>query len=349
MTAMNILFFILTTLACVSPFLTLLHLWQMKEWRWDRLIDHLKTEGIFASLVGKARYLIGALWLMNGLLVFAFMSQTIAGRNSFLSIWFLALPGLLVLLGLLQWFMKKQPMPVWTRKAQLMFVVSLLLTIVVGVLSIVYISFGYDKPGNIIETRPLFWILSVLPYLQSLILAVSWMLLRPIDLYLKNRILTRAKTLRTAHPHLTVIGITGSVGKTTTKELLHHLLKSKGAIATPLHVNTEMGVAAWITKVLSSEPTDSKKILIVEMGAYRIGEIALLCSVAQPTIGVLTLVGKQHSGLFGGESAIAKAKGELLRSLTKDARAFVNADSPLIDLLLKESPVKPLTLSLIHI
>ena len=344
MSTFNTLFLTLTALACVSPLLTLLHLWQMKEWRWDRLLDHLKTEGIFITLVGKARYLIGALWLLNGLLVFAFMSQSTESRDLFFSIWMLILPVLLVILGTLQWFMKKQPMPVWTRKAELMFVVSILLTIGAGVLVMIYTSFGFDKPENIIKTNTFAWITTLLPYLGSFFVVLSWLLLRPIDLFLKNRILARAKALRASHPHLIVIGITGSVGKTTTKELIHHLLKDKGAIATPLHVNTEMGVAGWLSSVLKDEPYDSTRILVVEMGAYRIGEIALLCEIAQPTIGVVTFVGKQHSGLFGGEEAIAKAKGELVAHLPKNGHAFVNADSPLIDLLLKESTVNPITI-----
>lgn len=333
MSTLGTSFLILTTLACVSPLLTLLHLWQMKEWRWDRLMDHLKTEGVFSTLVGKARYLIGALWLLNGLLVFAFMSQSIESRDLFFIVWGLALPTLLVLLGFLQWSMKRQPMPVWTRKAQIMFLGCIIGTIIAGWLCESFIGSGSEI---------------VLPYMQSIILALVWLLLRPIDLFLKNRILARATMLRAGHPDLTVIGITGSVGKTTTKEILYHLLKDTGAIATPLHVNTEMGVADWLIRTLVHEPRDSKRILIVEMGAYRTGEIALLCEIAQPTIGIVTFVGKQHSALFGGEEAIARAKGELLASLPKDGYAFVNADSPLLDLLVKESTVKPTTIGTDH-
>jgi UDP-N-acetylmuramoyl-tripeptide--D-alanyl-D-alanine ligase len=151
---------------------------------------------------------------------------------------------------------------------------------------------------------------------------------------MKKKVMSRAIALRKAHPALRVIGITGSVGKTTTKELLKHVLKDLGAIATPMHVNTEMGVAAWLTETLKKEPADSDRILIVEMGAYRGGEIALLCDIAKPSVGVLTYVGRQHVALFGGEQGIARAKAELLASLPVDGRAYVNADSPLIDVLL---------------
>jgi UDP-N-acetylmuramoyl-tripeptide--D-alanyl-D-alanine ligase len=92
-------------------------------------------------------------------------------------------------------------------------------------------------------------------------------------------------------------------------------------------VNTEMGVAAWMTNILRSEPMDSKRALIVEMGAYRIGEIALLCRIAKPTIGAITYVGNQHLSLFGSREAIIEGKGELFAALPADGRAFGNSDN----------------------
>jgi UDP-N-acetylmuramoyl-tripeptide--D-alanyl-D-alanine ligase len=121
----------------------------------------------------------------------------------------------------------------------------------------------------------------------------------------------------------TIIAIAGSVGKTTTKELLSHVLQDLSPAATPAHVNTEMGVAQWLANIGKKNPP----VLIVEMGAYKKGEISLMCSIAQPTIGVLTAVGSDHLGLFGSEKAIVDANAELLAALPVTGTAFVNADS----------------------
>jgi UDP-N-acetylmuramoyl-tripeptide--D-alanyl-D-alanine ligase len=157
--------------------------------------------------------------------------------------------------------------------------------------------------------------------------AVSIACFRPIDTFFKKRILRAAEKIRINHPHLIVIGITGSVGKTTTKELLAHILTPYGAIATPEHVNSEIGVARWFTQKISTEPADSKKIVIVEMGAYKKGEIANICTVVKPQFGILTYIGTQHLGLFGGIEEIKNAKSELLEALPQSGIAFVNSDS----------------------
>ena len=140
--------------------------------------------------------------------------------------------------------------------------------------------------------------------------------------------MNQAAVLRKKHPALCVIGIAGSVGKTTTKELLKHLLQDLSPIATPAHVNTEMGVAQWLMKSLESRVTrkernDELKTLIIEMGAYREGEIALLAQIAQPTIGVLTTLGSDHLALFGSEDAIRRANAELIQALPKEGHAFI--------------------------
>lgn len=342
MTIPDYLFPALMTLASVSPILTLLHLWQIKEWRWDRLLDHLRAEGFFSSVVSTSRVIIGVVWVSILQIYISNHSGTQLYPDEFYVLWPLMFPFALILVSTVQLVTKKQPKPVWTQKATLMFLVSFCAIAIIAYFATKYTIIINDTPRTIIKNRPYEWLAYVIPYLAPLFVLFAWLLLQPIDHVLKQRILRRAKALRTAYPHLTVIGITGSVGKTTTKELLKHILEPLGAIATPLHVNTEMGVASWLTQVLQKESPDSTKILIVEMGAYRKGEIALLAEIAQPTIGVLTFVGRQHSALFGGEENIAEAKSELLASLPKNGRAFVNADSPLLDII-KKSVVSEVT------
>lgn len=353
-----LLFAGLAIIATVSPLLTFLHLWQIKEWRVDRLLEHLKSEGWFRQLFGYSRPLIAVGWLVpigvvflqiHILLLFAadalpaFVDRFMNGEiyNPDTTDALMRLEEMLLLLyvgslaacGLLQCLVRKQARPVWTKKALLIFILSLSLTSLL-ILKLMNVE------QTMFELRPGIMAVLVVPFLLPLIAGLAFVILMPIDRFLKLRIIRKARQLRLSHPQLTVIGITGSVGKTTTKELLKHLLKDTGAMATPEHVNTEMGVASWLIRTLEHEPVDSTRTLIVEMGAYRLGEIALLCSIAQPTIGVLTFVGKQHVGLFGSEENIAAAKSELLASLPAEGHAFVNVDSPLIDKMLPRARCK---------
>ncbi len=124
----------------------------------------------------------------------------------------------------------------------------------------------------------------------------------------------------------TVIGITGSVGKTTTKDLLMAILVlgtdgERIVHANALSFNNEIGVPL----TLLSAPDDAE-IVLVEMGARGKGHIAALCRVARPTVGIVTNVGKAHTAEFGSIEAVAQAKGELIEALPANGLAVLNAD-----------------------
>ena len=123
---------------------------------------------------------------------------------------------------------------------------------------------------------------------------------------------------------LTVIGITGSQGKTTTKELLHHILETVSPTVAPAgNFNNELG--APITLLQCDEKT---KFCILEMGARHQGDIAALCEMAQPHVGVVLRVGTAHLGEFGSVEKIAQTKGELIESLNPDAIAVLGTYDP---------------------
>ena len=134
-----------------------------------------------------------------------------------------------------------------------------------------------------------------------------------------------------------VLGITGSNGKTTSKELCLQVLKKKyHTLATSGNLNNHIGVPLSILSI----GTDTE-IAIIEMGANHINEIEFLCGIAQPDYGVITNVGKAHLEGFGSLEGVLQAKTELYRYLaTKDAPVFVkDNDYVLIDKIPKECPI----------
>jgi UDP-N-acetylmuramoyl-tripeptide--D-alanyl-D-alanine ligase len=123
---------------------------------------------------------------------------------------------------------------------------------------------------------------------------------------------------------LRVVALTGSSGKTSTKDLLAGLLAEAGeTIAPPGSFNNELGVPLTVLRA-----TRSTRFLLLELGARGVGHIAYLCRVAPPAIGLVLNVGAAHSGEFGGKEATATAKGELVEALPADGVAVLNRDDP---------------------
>ena len=135
-----------------------------------------------------------------------------------------------------------------------------------------------------------------------------------------------ARHLVDSRTDLTVIGITGSSGKTSTKDLLGAVLDADGETVAPQgSYNSEVGVPLTVCRV-----TPSTRHLVVEMGARGIGHIEYLTRIAPPRIGIVLNVGHAHVGEFGSVEAIARAKSELPAALPEDGVAVLNADDPLV-------------------
>lgn len=125
---------------------------------------------------------------------------------------------------------------------------------------------------------------------------------------------------------LTVLGVTGSMGKTSTKDLLGHVLAADLPTVAPRNsFNNEIGVPLTATRV-----DGHTGYLVSEMGARGIGHIALLCTLIPPSIGLVLNVAHAHIGEFGSQQAIARAKGELVEALPETGWAVLNADDPLV-------------------
>ncbi|WP_156723874.1 UDP-N-acetylmuramoyl-tripeptide--D-alanyl-D-alanine ligase [Streptomyces apocyni] len=124
----------------------------------------------------------------------------------------------------------------------------------------------------------------------------------------------------------TLVALTGSAGKTSTKDLIAQLLERKApTVWTPGSLNNEIGLP--ITALCATEDT---RHLVLEMGARGVGHIRYLTGLTPPSIGVVLNVGTAHIGEFGGREQIAEAKGELVESLPADGVAVLNADDPLV-------------------
>ncbi len=142
-----------------------------------------------------------------------------------------------------------------------------------------------------------------------------------VDDTLRALMVTAAR-LRRTHVTGTVIGITGSVGKTSTKDLARAALSaSRSTHANSRSFNNDQGLPVTIL-----DTPDGTAVLVVEMGMRGPGEIARLCDIAVPHVGVVTRVAEAHGDLLGGIDGVARAKAELVAALPADGTAILNAD-----------------------
>lgn len=135
-----------------------------------------------------------------------------------------------------------------------------------------------------------------------------------------------------------VVGITGSVGKTTTKEIVASVLGVKyRVLKSEANYNNEIGLPLTLLKL-----TNRHQRAVLEMGMYALGEIRTLCEIARPEVGVVTNVGPVHMERLGSMEAIAAAKAELLESLPPHGFAVMNADDPFVCTMADRTRARPL-------
>ncbi len=147
--------------------------------------------------------------------------------------------------------------------------------------------------------------------LNPLSTALSLAIVAPMFWIWKNETIKRA-SYKMRHFKGKVIGVTGSYGKSMTKEMLTRVLSIKyQVLGTPKNTNSEIGIALTVLNELKGD----EDFFVVEMGAYKKGEIARSCQIVQPDFGIITGIGDQHLDLFGSRQAIREAKFELIDSL----------------------------------
>ncbi len=138
---------------------------------------------------------------------------------------------------------------------------------------------------------------------------------------------------------LRVVGITGSVGKTTTKDLVGQLLRAHGATIVPVgSFNNEIGLPLTVL-----EATAETRFLVLEMGASGVGHLTYLTSIAPPDVSVVLAVGSAHLGEFGGIEAVARAKSEIVAGLAPGGVAVLNADDLRVAAMAERAPGEVVT------
>lgn len=225
---------------------------------------------------------------------------------------------------------------VWTPKLALVFSLSTLLQIMVSYLA----ARPLRQDDVYLGLFPLVFIFVflLLSFAHSVFLTLAVLILRPIDYVIKGYIVNQAKLKIGQLSHdrgiavqdqknFKIIGITGSFGKTTMKEVLSTILEEKfNVLRTPESVNTPVG----ISRLILSKLTADTEVFIVEMGAYQRGDIRSLCEIATPDIAVLTGINEAHLERFGRIENTVQAKFEIVENAKGGALILLNEDSALV-------------------
>lgn len=198
------------------------------------------------------------------------------------------------------------------------------------------IAFGLRENG----LQGFFW------YLVGLLLAdfgapfwvmVGALVMQPVEKAIQNGFKRKARLTLQNRPNLTVIGITGSYGKTSVKFILAEILKQRyNVLATPGSYNTPMGICLVVNERLKPE----HQVLILEMGARYRGDIQELCQIAPPDVAIVTTVGVAHLESMGSIENIAHEKGDLLEYMKPGGVAVLNVDNPYVADMAKRAPGK---------
>ena len=282
--------------------LFVLYLWQLKEYHIGRLFAYLKTtkgKRLFFHPFIAGKLALLALWFFEPGIAFTLLLFLYIGET-----------GLLVNAVATKTFI----LPVVTKKTAVL------------IFSVFFVQSIFLAGTLLYFIDSLFLALLFFDVFSLVIGSLVVLLWQPYTIFQRNRIIKRATEKIKKLKNLKVIGITGSYGKTSTKEFLAHILQKKFVVLkTPEHKNSEMG----ITHTILYNLTDEHEIFVCEMGAYSRGGIKILTDIVQPNYGIVTGVNEQHLGVFGSRMNLFSAEGggELVQSLPQNGVLVLNDDS----------------------
>lgn len=284
--------------------------WQLKQYRLDRSLSALKERP-------KKSWLEKSGWVK---LLFVIVTLFVPASSAA----DITLVGIAIILfsyglykGIKSYFKKELKIPEFTLKS------LVIITSVVFMTTAAALGLALFTPN----TEGILWIVvsAVLAerFVGFFVLLSVLILKLPTYIY-KVRLLKNARKKIKDHPNLIKIGITGSYGKSTTKEFLSQILTSKyKVLKTPENTNTPVGIAKLILEKLNK----SHEVFVCEMGAYKKEDITTISGVVKPDIGFLTGLNDQHLSLFGSFENIKKAKYSLIESLPQDGLSFFNGEN----------------------
>lgn len=302
-----------------------LHIFQQKGYKFNEfrhwLFEHWNRRVITPEHVLFLVIIAGMLWLLSGSIT---GSSAIVILSMFGIFWF----------GRFSYYKgerKKKPLVFTPRVIRLTIPYAIFCAIIPGFLTYIaytgnipFTPYGFDISGFVtadIYILAIGWILgnATVPFW----IFIAGLLTKPIENRIHQHFINEAKDKLARMPDLTVVAITGSYGKTSTKFMIRDLLKERISVcSTPGSYNTPMGIC----KVINNDLEAHHQVLILEMGARYEGNIDELCDIAEPDIAVITNVGIAHLETFGSQEAIARTKSTLVKRLKPGGKAVLNAD-----------------------
>lgn len=303
---LKIFFIIFWATREIKSILFWIYLWQLKEYHRKRFIDHFRTfkgRSLFLNPIFGIKLLLLLLFLLFPsvfLIYFLLFIYFLEATKSFID-----------------FYKKRIKFPVFTLKATTITALSLLFCFALAI-------FSFFKISNI---AAFVLYLLIIDIFTILAVSIFVFLFQPVTLFFQYRLLTKARKKREQFKNLIVVGITGSYGKTSTKEMIAFILSKRfNVLKTEKHINAEVGIAKTILEKLKPD----HQIFVVEMGAYERGKIKQVSKMVKPKIGVLTGINQQHMATFGTQENIIKGKFELMDALPEDGVAVVNWDNEFI-------------------
>lgn len=320
---MRVLFAVCMCLAAVIPVKHALHMFQQNRYENGRYAGWIR-ENISDSMAKNV--LPMGLCLISLILGFFHLPAVI----------FMIFCILLFLYG---WMMEKgiayiKPLVVTARVKRQIAVLAVLYVIVLAViLGCVPASICYGVLTGCAWVLP--WVL---------LFPVGW-ITSPIEHGVQMHYLNDAKRQLEEHTGLVKIGITGSYGKTTTKNIMQAMLSEKfNTLMTPASFNTPMGITRTIREYLKP----IHQVFVCEMGADHVGDITELMNFVHPSIGVVTSIGPQHLNTFGSQENIIREKMQMIEMLPQDGLGILNYDNDFIRSYQIRNTVKTVTVGIDH-
>lgn len=344
---LTLIFWLPILVVLLKNLLWSLYFWQIKEYRWDRFWTHIRWDQEDRN---RNAYLTGLKVIIFAFMTFLFTYPAIGIFSIILAYIIWSVEAFEFAVDALQQKIIK-PSIKNLRNILIIALYILMLGILIAFISIPFLeiqrsdttsslteyfnyinSSGFNGISNgqfaIPDIYFLFGIFSFfaifLDIAAPIISAIFVHLTAPFSFIKREFTVYKARKKLSRLPNLKIIGITGSQGKTTTKEILYELIKNNYiTVKTPENLNTDVGVAQTILNYVS----DETQILIAEMGTYKTGELRKICKNFPPDISIITDIDTQHVGLFGSRQKLAAGKAEIAEYMRKGGTIILNGDN----------------------